>query len=558
MKRLVRQSLSRIFKANFLILVILSIGILFRTYHFSSNPPSLNWDEVSIGYNANSILHTGKDEFGTKLPLYFRSLDDYKMPVYVYLTSLSIAVFGYTDIAVRFTSLFFGVLTIYLVYLLSQQLFQKKSVALFSAFCVAVMPWNIAFSRMAAEANVALAFTLIAILLFLKGVVGRQKLLWISVFFFGLASYTYLSFRIVAPLVGLGMFIVNIKQFISNRKLLISVLIPAIIVGVLLLRDVTGRNALARFSGTNFFSHSSELLEINEKEMKLDGLLGINIPRRLIHDSLVLASASIITRAYLSHFSADYLIFGIGHKQESSIYSGLMYVWMIPFILYGLYMLFQTQKKESYAVVLLLLFIAPIPASVTWDVPHAIRTIALSVPLCLLAGLGMHAILERSKTIKSFYIYILCLAIMSGVIGSEVFVFFHQYFVHIPVERSQLWQYSYKEMTNYVESVKHTYDKIIISTRLEWPYAFTLYYSKYDPAAYLAQGGTRSGGWSAENNRYDNYEFRRIDIANDMSLPNTLLVGNPDDFSGRKDFVRAFYFLNGKPSIYVFETQGEK
>jgi hypothetical protein len=137
---------------------------------------------------------------------------------------------------------------------------------------------------------------------------------------FGIASYTYLSFRAVAPLIGAALFIIHIKEILKSKQTLLYLLLPGILVGGFLIRDLMSPTAAIRFSGTNFLSHSSELLEINEKEMAYDGTLGINIPRRILHDSLIYSGFQIISRAYLSHFSADFLLYGIGHKQESSIF----------------------------------------------------------------------------------------------------------------------------------------------------------------------------------------------------------------------------------------------
>src|SRR6476469_999965 len=86
---------------------IFLLGSFLRFHNLASNPPGLNWDEVAFGYNAHSIIETGRDEYGQYYPIYFRSLDDYKLPVYVYMTVASEKIFGYTNFAVRFPSAFF-------------------------------------------------------------------------------------------------------------------------------------------------------------------------------------------------------------------------------------------------------------------------------------------------------------------------------------------------------------------------------------------------------------------------------------------------------------------
>jgi len=56
---------------------IFFIGFLIRFYLSSTYPPLL-WDEAALGYNSYSILKTGKDEYGSVLPIIFKSFGDYK------------------------------------------------------------------------------------------------------------------------------------------------------------------------------------------------------------------------------------------------------------------------------------------------------------------------------------------------------------------------------------------------------------------------------------------------------------------------------------------------
>src|SRR5439155_27353680 len=113
-------------------------------------PSSMDWDEVSFGYNAYSVLHTGKDEYGVSYPLAFRAFGEYKQPVYAYLDVVSIGLFGLNSFAVRFPSAFFGSIGIIFVYFMTYELFRKyrfaKNIAFFSMAFYAFSPWSIQFS----------------------------------------------------------------------------------------------------------------------------------------------------------------------------------------------------------------------------------------------------------------------------------------------------------------------------------------------------------------------------------------------------------------------------
>src|SRR3990170_8801932 len=108
-------------RTKLLIILILLLAFVLRFYNLSQNPPGLYWDEVSNGYNAYSVLKTGKDEYGVFLPSVFRSYDDYKPPVYIYSIIPSIVIFGLNEFAVRFPSAAGGVLTVFLVYLITKK-----------------------------------------------------------------------------------------------------------------------------------------------------------------------------------------------------------------------------------------------------------------------------------------------------------------------------------------------------------------------------------------------------------------------------------------------------
>src|SRR5947207_11844011 len=115
-----------------IILLILLAALFLRIYKIDSNPPGLTPDEASLGYNAYSILKTGKDEYGTFLPIIFKSFGDYKPGLYVYLDVPFVALGGLNEVTTRLPSVFAGVFTVYLVYLIVKELFKDDRLALVS------------------------------------------------------------------------------------------------------------------------------------------------------------------------------------------------------------------------------------------------------------------------------------------------------------------------------------------------------------------------------------------------------------------------------------------
>jgi hypothetical protein len=480
-----------------------------RLWALGQVPPSLDWDEVSMGYNAYSILQTGRDEFGKAWPLYFRALDDDKLPVYTYLTAGSIAVFGYNDWAVRFPSAFLGTATVLLVGIWVWLVFKDERLGLLAAGMMAISPWHLQFSRMASEVNVGLFWLILGMVLLV-----RRRSAW-GVVSLGLSAYTYLSYRVVAPLMGL----------IYKQWLVVALI--AVLIG-----EMWMRGGHVRFKGTSVFEtrQAYDVLAQNQQEMANDAWHSRWLPAGLI-----------LAEGYLSHWSPQFLFFDFNQRQHQTPFVGLNYLFMLPLMVAGGYYLARG-KSQGVKVMLMWLALAPLPAAVTRDVPHAGRTLAMVVPLMVLAAVGWRFGVERWGRWGR--------AVIMIVAGVSVLQYLHQYYIHLPIERSSTWQYGRQEMTEYLMTVKDQYQRIVVSTKLEWPYIFMLYYSRYDPAEYLAQGGTKSGGWGEQGNEYDRYEFHQF-TQEDLHDPKALLTGTPDELIGRIDPVKVINYLDGKPAIVI-------
>src|SRR3989344_920454 len=189
-------------KKSLLIAFVILLAFVLRFYHLNLTPSSLYWDEVSLGYNAYSILKTGRDEHGKFLPFTnFTAFGDYKPPGYIYAAVSTIAVFGLNEFSVRFPSALFGVLTVLIAYFLARKIFENEKIALFAAFFLAISPWHIQFSRGAFEANVGLFFSVLGIYLFFKFAKDKPFFLMLSALSFLAAIYTFTGQRLFVPLI---------------------------------------------------------------------------------------------------------------------------------------------------------------------------------------------------------------------------------------------------------------------------------------------------------------------------------------------------------------------
>src|SRR3990167_8182432 len=108
------------------IIAIVLLAAILRFYQLGNIPPSLDWDEVSLAYNAKALLQTGKDEFGNSWPITIRSFNDYKPSLYTYSLIPALAILGESNFAIRFPSAIAGILTVVATYFLVKELFENS------------------------------------------------------------------------------------------------------------------------------------------------------------------------------------------------------------------------------------------------------------------------------------------------------------------------------------------------------------------------------------------------------------------------------------------------
>src|SRR4030042_1148859 len=95
-------------KKNLILVVIILVAAIVRLWKVGIIPPGLFGDEVDTGYQAYSILKTGRDYFGNFLPVHFQSFGDWRVPLYIYLDRLFVAFLGLSELAVRLPSAILG------------------------------------------------------------------------------------------------------------------------------------------------------------------------------------------------------------------------------------------------------------------------------------------------------------------------------------------------------------------------------------------------------------------------------------------------------------------
>lgn len=539
--------------------LIIAIAAILRFWALGQVPPSPDWDEASLGYNAYSILHTGRDEYGKFLPFVLRSFDDYKPALYAYLVIPFIALFDLSVVAVRLPSAIFGIVSVITTFFLVKELFRKDNLALFSSFLLAISPWHIQFSRIAFESNVGLALNIIWVLLFIKGL----KKHWFLVFaalIAGLNIYAYQSDKVFTPLLFLAAILIYKNQFflVSKKYLLTAFVIGVVIVLPMVTYTLTDKNALARQKGVSVFNSDTTNLEESSKKILIDkennDLIG------LVFDNRRVQFARSIIFGYISHFDFNWLFIKGDEARHHAPGMGLMYLWELPFLLVGLYVfIFGNIDKKSKLLILSWFLIAPIPASVTGGVPHSVRTLNFLPTWQIFIAVGLLSAIKKVSSIKyqvlSIRVKYFIFPFYFSFFIFNFLYFLNQYFVQQNYYNSKEWQYGYKEAVKFVAENRNNYDKIIVSNiaPLDQSYMFFLFYMKYSPVLYQKEAVYASGGFR-ENHKFGKYYFQPIDLSVNEE-GKILYIGREGDFPPGTPAIYSINYLNNQSAIRIVSKQ---
>jgi len=201
------------------ILLILLLASILRLGFLGQFPAGFNQDEASNGYDAYSILLTGKDRHGDFFPITLQGFSDrvdHRSPVYAYSAVPFVYLFGLNIFSTRLPVAVFGILTVLFLYVLVKELFHNKKIALLAAGLLAISPWHIFMSRFAHEPSLVPFYFVAGLYFWIKGTSGKSKYLSIGSVFFGLLLYNYPITRLFFPLFIVG-YIVIFWEKISKR-----------------------------------------------------------------------------------------------------------------------------------------------------------------------------------------------------------------------------------------------------------------------------------------------------------------------------------------------------
>lgn len=484
------------------LIAILAAAALIRFYGLGSLPAALNRDEAAIGWNAYSLLETGKDEHGQAWPLNFQSIGDYKMPGYIYATILPVKLFGLNNFSIRFWSALAGVISVVMIYLITKNIL--------AAGLMALNPWAIFYSRIAFEANLALA-------LFLTGLwLVINKRVWGTIFWI-LSILTYSSSLIFIPLF-------LIFQFKKFTKLQLSLILTIVLITDTLLLPVS-----AKKSNITVFSDPAIIDYYNQTRTKVfeqSPLLARTWWNKNVY------FGRIVGANYLQTFSPRFLLNrGGGHPWHQIPNMGYFYIAEIILAGAGLVYLFKSKHQWRWWLLAWLL-LAPLASAITIDAPHATRSLFLLPIVILLASYGIPRIKWQRWVLLALYLI-------------NLNYFSYQYLVNYPKKVAANLPAGLEESIKFVQS-KNISGKIYLTGIHDSAYLYPLVYSRFDPAKFQDQAVWTGPDTAGLANVYKFGSYTVVDDLADVVNPAALIL--PDKIGYPKDPA----FVSGNYKVYLY------
>jgi hypothetical protein len=506
------------------------------------SPPSFNADEAAFGYNAYSLLKTGKDEYGIFLPLRLKSFGDFKMPLYSYLSVPFIGLMGLNEMSARALNVFLSLLFPLVVFLLTKELFKRNSYGIIAAFFTATSLGLHIVSRHAHEAYLAALLTttsLYFLVRYLKSqTVLRAVPLSLSLL---LMLFSYHPGRLFA-----GLFLIisiiysfqqkKFKQYFSVYFLIIAVL------GIFSISDLIYKPE--RLKSLLFFNNSG--IQLKVQELKTEGGL------RYLYNPLLVGIRD-ITFEHLSYFSPQFLLQN-GDANDRFGYKGMGLITPIEYILFFTGIYYVIKKKEDWRYVLFfVLFASPLSASLSWSTSSLTRSLFALIPISILAGYGsVHLFEEIKKQKAGLWICILSMGLFVYFLVAQ----WDFYLFHYPKRLITIhaWQGGYAQINEYIKNNYDTASHFYITKDIGMPYIFTLFYLSYSPEKYQRQAhlsGSDEYGFGQVDS-FDKFTFEFKD--REKIEKGSVVIGSRDNFRGlTKEYNTIPISPQGEPMFMIYE-----
>lgn len=544
------------------LLGIIILASLLRFVDLNHLPISLFGDEVDIGYQAYSILETGKDYLGNSFPVYFQSLTEWRMPALVYASVPMVYLFGLTPFAIRILPALFGVINIIQIFLFARLLFQENKISgnligLLSAFVLAITPWHIHFSRAGFDVTFQIFVILLGLSLLIRSA-GKNILFFVSLSILALSVYVYPTSVIFTPLITLALIIIyRILPDFSKKIQILILLIPLLLVISPFIINYLSGVSSNRFSGINIFSDQKIIDRVitTRTEPWVSG----NPVEKYFHNK-PFAFASAFISNYLKSFSTQFLFLtgDPNYRHSISNYGQLLWV-TAPFLFIGLATLINSLKKPRNQFILLWLLLSPITAATTVDGgTHATRLFVMLAPLVIITALGVEIVINKFPP----KVGVAVLSLFLGLFLFNLSDYWHNYTSHYRYSSASIWHYGYSDIFHQLSKID-TNGSVYINNTVEPSLVHFAFHTKFPPDQFqriLKENETKSYAISGFDGfsfggKYYFGEIEKATSLNELLKPGDIYLAAqlkevPGDWDWRKSAPAGLKVVGSTADVY--------
>ncbi len=502
--------MTKFFKTSLVLVLIILVAAFLRLYNLDKVPVSLFGDEVDLGYQAYSVLTTGRDYMGNFLPMHFQSLTEYRTSLYLYSAIPTVALFGVSPLGVRLPAAIFGILSILGIYLLVSEISSKKQVGLIAAAVLSITPWHLQYSRAGFEVTEMIGLYIFGIYFFLRSLKNGRWLIPAAVCL-GLTPWVYSTAKLFLPLTVLAIVLIWGKQLwkLPRKYLIWSVVIFTLVVGPFAWNTVFG-GGTQRIEGISIFTDpiiEGKIGFDRQNDIKVGGNTWSSLSK-LFHNKVTVDSKTFFDN-YFQAFSTDFLFINGDPNSRQSSGGGELYKTLLVFLILGFVgsvSLIENSKFRQF--IFFWLIASPIPSALTLGGgTHATRLILMLPVLVILISVGIYWTFVKLKTHKIYFKGALIATVL--LIGLEFVLYGHQYLLHYPWDSEKMWHAGIEEMVKQAVAESPHYRKVVFSMADEPIPKFFLGWSEYPPNKFRQQYPFPKQFWPGFGNveRLDNYYF---------------------------------------------------
>ena len=529
--------------------LLAAVGL--RVSRLDKMPPALAQDEACDGYDAYSILTTGRDHHGNFMPIVMQGFNDYRMPLFQYSLVPLVGLFGLKTAVVRLGAALWGIVDLVAITIAAGLILGWPGAAA-AALVGALMPWHLEVSRYGIETSAASATISMAMASFFIWL-RRRRGLWLllSGVFFGLSLYTYaISKAMLPPLIGL-LAILYWRELKESR---VKALTALAIVFVLALPQVAmliryAPEMQAEYHHLSLFNPDTICPGCNSEQTKL---AISSIPYLLVAN-------------FASYFTPSFLFLNGDRGDHWTMLHPPGFGELLPeqaaLIALALIALLSPRRRRVAILIFGWLIFAALPATLIkplgvgyipepgkMPTPHVMfsynlprepitpslllthpdsrHEVLAMTPWILLSALGLVALLDLTSRAPVLRAAAVCLLLVGIVFHSARFV--RYYFEDFPAVAAPYFQYGIKEFLQTIDQRYSSDLPIFITSRINQPYIYVLFFQRFPPATYQKSPVQQRPGLFGKVFGFDRYMFADPNFPY-LSSPHGILVYRGND-----------------------------